>query len=63
MKETLESALGRKLTHDESRYIEWMERQDRETQDTFAKLFADMFVAGQADANAYHIAMKQGTAR
>ncbi|MDQ6418698.1 hypothetical protein RB620_04525 [Paenibacillus sp. LHD-117] len=49
MQKGLEYALKRPLTETEERYIEWLQRWDKETITVFDLLFKDMYRAGQID--------------
>lgn len=60
MKKQLEEALMRELTEAEIRFIEWLGGWERETLEAAQKLFADMYAAGQADANFAHAAIDLG---
>lgn len=60
MKKQLEDALLRELTQTEKKFIDWLNGWDRETVAVFQKLFADVYAAGQKDANFAHEAIEQG---
>lgn len=56
----LEDALQRQLTNSERQYINWLLGWDKETIETAGKLHADLYAAGQADANLAQQAIERG---
>ena len=62
MKQKISDALARQLTPEEEKALDWLAGWDKETIQTFEGLFSALFKAGQADANAYHEAMREDDA-
>lgn len=49
MIENMESMLGRKLTTQEKKFIDWILRMDKETIETFESIFNKLWREGQKD--------------